>query len=247
MNLNAFFLTAVLSVVLTACGKSGRDNAPEPQRGYVTGTVSDTRGEPIEGALVYIDNTGPLMSGASGHTDSKGKYRIKMAAGTYRVYAVFEKKYAGKTYTIQLKPSNPDSFSDDDSPVVDFRWVLSGQEPPPLVGYFGGYIGLYQGETNIPKNEVEFTFSPLELIDGSAGKPVVRKATQVSTQYLEDIPLGKYRVGAVHKPAGGGAARAIRLKNRDTKETSAETGTISLEFEPESAGSYRGNIEYYEP
>lgn len=239
------FLTALFGCSFFGC-KSGADT-PAPQTGYVTGTVRDTKGQPIAGAFVFISSTGPYSSGLSVHTDAKGQYRIKMDYGAYRIYATFEKQYAGKTYEIQLKPSNPDAFSVNDSPVIDFNWVLSGKKPVPLQGYFGGYIGLYQGETNIPKNEVEFTLTASELIDGSTPtSPLVIKPATVSTQYVEDIPLGKYTVKAVHKPAGGGSARPLALKNKDTGQTSAPNGSVSIEFKPESGGFYRANLEFFE-
>ncbi|MPR36134.1 carboxypeptidase regulatory-like domain-containing protein [Salmonirosea aquatica] len=239
-----FLLAAVLFV---ACKPAGEADDLSPQKGYVSGKVTDSKGQPISNAFVFISSTGPYSSGASVHTDAQGKYRIKMDYGTYRIYATFEKEFAGKLYEIQLKPDNSDSFSVEDSPVIDFKWVLTGKKPIPLQGYFGGYIGLYQGETNIPKNEVEFTFTPLELIDGSTlAQPLVLRPGEVSTQYLEDLPLGRYTVKATHKPLGGGTPRTLFLKNRDTNQTSASNGTISLDFKPESAGWYRANIEYYE-
>ena len=244
IKLILFTLAGILCV---ACNSSREGNDPIPQKGYVSGRVTDSKGLPIGNAFVFISSTGPYSSGASAHTDAQGKYRIKMDYGSYRIYATFEKEFAGRQYEIQLKPDNSDSFSIDDSPVIDFKWVLSGKKPLPLQGYFGGYIGLYQGETNIAKNEVEFTFTPLELIDGSTlPQPIVLKPVDVSTQYLEDLPLGRYRVKAAHKPIGGSAPRTIFLKNKDSGQTSAGDGTINLDFKPESAGWYRANMEYYE-
>ncbi|WP_461082598.1 carboxypeptidase-like regulatory domain-containing protein [Spirosoma flavus] len=242
-----FFLLIFWAFSVAGCKKTGGADTIQPQKGYVSGTVTDTRGEPIVNAIVFISSTGPYSNGASAHTDAKGSYRLKMDYGSYRIYATFEKAYAGTIYNIQLNPSNSDSFSENDSPVINFQWVLSGKKPIPLQGYFGGYIGLYQGDSNIPKNEVEFTFTPLELIDGTtSAKPIVKKATDVSTQYLEDLPLGKYKVSAVHKPTRG-TAKAIALKNKDTGEVSSVGGSINVVFRPESSGFYRANIEYFEP
>jgi hypothetical protein len=242
------FVVILLSACALACTPNGPDGNVNPEKGYVTGTVTDTHDQPIKDALVYISSAGPYSNGASVHTDAKGNYRIKMDYGSYRIYASFNKAYAGKVYQIQLKPDNSDSFSVNDSPVIDFDWVLSGKKPLPLQGYFGGYIGLYQGETNIPKNEVEFTFTPLELIDGSPpGRPIVLRPDNVSVQYLEDLPLGKYQVKAIHKPAGGGVTRPIVLRNKDTKEISRPNGAVTLEFSPESEGFYRANLEFSEP
>lgn len=247
MNNQFFLRAALISSLITGCKPNGARDSIAPQKGYVSGTVVDTQGKPINGAFVFISSTGPYSSGASAHTDARGNYRIKMDYGAYRIYATFDKEYARKNYAIQLNPNNSDSFSVDDSPVIDFRWVLSGKKPIPLQGYFGGYIGLYQGETNIPKNEVEFTFTPIELIDGSTlEKPIVIKPTNVSVQYLEDLPVGIYTVRAVHRPSGGGPVREILLKNKDTQQTSAASGTVSLSFNPESAGFYRANLEFYE-
>ncbi|MBD2756731.1 carboxypeptidase-like regulatory domain-containing protein [Spirosoma validum] len=243
-----FLLYAVLtSSLFASCKPNGANDSVSPQKGYVTGTIVDTQGWPISGAFVFISSTGPYSSGASTHTDARGNYRIKMDYGAYRIYATFDKEYAQKNYEIQLKPNNSDSFSVDDSPVIDFKWVLSGKKPIPLQGYFGGYIGLYQGETNIPKNDVEFTFTPIELIDGSTlEKPIVLKPGNVSVQYLEDLPLGTYAVKAVHKPSSGGPVKEILLRNKDTQQTSVANGTVNLAFTPESAGFYRANLEFYE-
>ncbi|MBD2699548.1 carboxypeptidase regulatory-like domain-containing protein [Spirosoma sp. BT702] len=247
-DMKVYFLLLIFLIFgLTGCKKPGGTDTIEPQKGYISGIVMDTKGQPIQDALVYISSTGPYANGASVHTDAKGNYRVKMDYGSYRAYATFQKSYAGVVYDIQLMPSNSDSFSESDSPIVDFKWVLSGKKPIPLQGYFGGYIGLYQGDTNIPKNEVEFTFTALELIDGTTlSGPILKKPTEVSTQYLEDLPLGKYKVTAIHKPTRG-TAKVIALKNKDTGELSSAGGSINVVFKPESSGFYRANIEFFEP
>lgn len=201
------FLALGLLINLSSCKKSGGDKQddqePQPQTGFLTGTVKDTKGNPMPGITVLADNTLYYNSYKTGVTDANGKYRISLPNGTYAAYAEFQKDYNDKTYTIKLHADNTNPFSQDGA-VVNFQWKLTGKIPGGNGLRSGGTVMVdsYPGSTIYDPENIEFTLTPQGvLIDGSTGSVIRMKPGQPQTdEYgkLVDIPIGRYKLTAVY-------------------------------------------------
>jgi len=79
-----------LNSILIACrAKDSKviDKNDQPEKGFVSGRVLDTKSKPIAGAKVYVDNTIFYNSGISTATNADGYYRVQVPQGSWRVYA----------------------------------------------------------------------------------------------------------------------------------------------------------------
>ena len=220
-----FLIVLITGASMISCSKNVSSNPPEsPQshqdppkeeKGYITGKVTDMKGNPMAGAKVYIDNTIFYNSGISTTTDANGKYRIKGEQGAYRAYAEMTTTFNNHPFKIQFHPDNYDAFSGEEGAVRNFQWKLTGEKPFNPGVYYGGYATLSKdpgGEMYDAEN-IEFTFTPVgNLIDGSAGSAVVKSCGapySPSYYYVMDIPIGRYMVSAVYKPTG----RPVKLRD----------------------------------
>lgn len=230
-------LLFITLLVMGACQKSdsitGPDIPSEGGRKYVQGKVTDTKGHPIPGARIIVDNTIYYNSGTIGATDANGNYKIPVEIGSWRVYAEIDRTFNGKAFKkLQLHPDKENAFAGAEGATVNFQWKLVGEKPAPLVGFYGGTAYLYpDSESEIRDLEnIEFTFTPDgNLIDGNPGKVLVRKSgPPQSATYAQvvDIPIGKYLVTAKHIPTGK------MLKLRRAYEGNYSTNMVA-EFEPE--------------
>src|SRR5574338_702022 len=149
----------------TSCEKSDTVTNPESNAGqkYVQGKVTDTKGNPIPGARIIVDNTIYYNSGITGVTDGNGIYKIPVETGSWRVYAEIDRTFNGKRFKkLELHPDKDNSFAGAEGATVNFEWMLQGEKPAPLVGFYGGTVSLYSDpESGIRDSEnVEFTFTP---------------------------------------------------------------------------------------
>lgn len=220
-----------------SCEKSdsvpGTDPETNNSRKYVQGKVTDTKGNPIAGARIVVDNTIYYNSGTTGTTNANGNYKIPVASGSWRVYAEIDRIFNGKNFTkLELHPDKDNSFAGAEGATVNFQWKLQGEKPAPLVGFYGGTAYLYPGsETEIRDSEnIEFTFTPVgNLIDGNSGSVIVRKGGQPLTStysQVPDIPIGKYTVTAKHVPTG----KSLKLRRAYPDDYAPN---LAVEFEPE--------------
>ncbi|RRB07896.1 carboxypeptidase regulatory-like domain-containing protein [Larkinella rosea] len=200
---------------MTSC----KSNSPGPEAenpggssqgksGYLLGKVTDPQGNPLPRATVYTENDVFKGRGVETSSSSDGTYKIQLVKdlGQWNVRGYILKQYNGKVYKIQLDPENPDSFTEDEKPVRNFQWKLTGHIPDlSLDLYYGGTMELFRDPNVINLNDtenIEFTLKPVgTLIDGSTGKTLKVQAKK-RAYAIKDIPLGRYSVTAIYKPTG---------------------------------------------
>lgn len=216
-----FFMAVFLlgSFVLTACEDDivvpGKDTPPptegEKETRIVSGTVKDTRGRPVAGASVRIENDWSYYDVT---TNEQGKYTSpKLPPGGFKVLAWATMTYKGQEYTLRMgmpQPSDYDYFDPEDGVSRNFEWKISGRipdrEPGDGSGYFGATLEFMNGTGSIydermnPGDQVRFTLDPTgPLIDGSTGTRIERTITIKSgndSYILTDIPTGEYVLSA---------------------------------------------------
>ena len=235
-------LACVLLAGLAACDASGNGDAmaaAEPartERGYATGRVVDTRGEPVAGAKILLENTVFYSSSVSGSTGPDGRYRLRVHPGAWQAWATLDREYNGRTYRLDLHPENPDSM-DEDGVVRDFTWKLEGKDPRKDFGYYGGRVTVFGDYHFYDMADVELTLEPDgPLIDGSEGRTLVIRPDDHhwnQPDHLRDIPIGRYVMSARLLQDGG--ARPLRIRDRDGKRDATER--FQLDFDPETGSS----------
>jgi hypothetical protein len=233
----------IVMASLTACDKKGNNpNNTGDEKGYVTGTVTDTKGQPIQGAEIVIDNTLIYNSNLLTNSDANGKYKVKLSgAFTWVATATMNKNYNGKTYKYDLHPEKDEAFTSDGG-VRNFNWKISGAKPGST-GYYGAMIQLQSAfGSAIMAEDVDFILTPSgPLIDGSTGQPLTLKSGAPRTENyykLADIPLGRYTMKAKY------SGQYLKLLNTITNEKGTE---LVINFEPQAPGGYCRNctiIEY---
>lgn len=228
-------LAALILATLSACDTAPGDTS-RSESGYATGTVVDTRGNPIAGAKILLDNTVFYASYINGSTADDGTYRLKVQPGAWRAYASFQKEYNGRTYSLELHPDSIDSF-DDNGAVRNFTWKLEGRKPDNDWGYYGGLVKVFNETGFYEMQDVEITLAPDgPLIDGSAGSTLVLRPSDNywrQLAYLEDIPIGRYTVTAAL--LDGDTRQPLKLRDWDAKGDPA--AELQLDFTPDTSGS----------
>ena len=208
---NKTVLTAVLAGSLAAllgAGSAGSGLQP----GVITGLALDARGKPIAGALVWVRPA--LTTGlVTAHTDETGRYTAKVHPNLpYKVSAWAQPTYRGKRYCLRLghdKINDYDTVAPTNGAVRDFRWKLTGEIGDFSGRFFGGEVRIFRvfdGDNYVPTDaKLEFRLEPLgTLVDGSQGKTLVIPVDSSKTSFLEDIPVGDYKVTVVQLEPGGG-------------------------------------------
>lgn len=229
----------LLMLFAVACEKSNTQPNTEPDDDngykYVMGKVTDTKGNPIAGARINVDNTLYYNSAIPGTTDASGNYKIAVPLGSWRVYAEIDRTFNGKQFKkLDLHPDRDNGFAGADGATINFQWKLEGEKPEPLVGYYGGTAYLYPDNSDIYDSEnIEFTFTPVgNLIDGNPGKVIERKGGEKGSGHYSqvvDIPLGRYKITAKHIPTG----KVMKLASTYNEPFST---TLENEFVP--AGNF---------
>ncbi|MBD2755551.1 carboxypeptidase-like regulatory domain-containing protein [Spirosoma validum] len=241
-----FAIATLLSIsgllTTTAC----KQEPPEPkqpdsggsngQSGYVIGKITDPQGNTLSRATVYIDNTVLKGRGAEANSSADGNYKIQLVKGLGQWIAkgYVLKQYNNRVYKIQLEPENPDSFSEEENPVRNFQWKLTGHIPDLSLNlYYGGYVELYRdlnADGLYDTENVELTFKPVgTLIDGSTGKTLKLKGGEKSldSDFIMDIPIGRYTISAIYKPTG----QALRVRNALANDDSYNyANSVTVDF-----------------
>jgi hypothetical protein len=243
-----------------------------PKKGMVRGYVRDSKGKPVKGAVIGVRSTvaGGFYSGASGKSDEKGYYEITVPWGAAHFYtASAAVDYGEGRAAMGLHPSDGevDSFASANGLVEN--WVLlpygigdrdGVQDQPHYSGnYYGGSFTLdynvadsrFPDDYSLPDGaEIEVTLTPDgPLVDGSAGRPIViRRAVREDAPklcYINNIPVGVYRVSARLLQNGGSAPLLLKETGPYSSqsfglEPKEARGTAMLSFRPGSAKAGSG-------
>lgn len=243
-----------LALALAACGASSStgnrgDNNPgtDPGTGaggpgVVQGIARDAQGQPIAGALIWIQpaETTGLVKVTTG---ADGRYRTKVypklpyyAAGWHWV------QYRGKELCLRLAPENPDgneAFVPEQGVVRNFIWKIQGPIGHSGDGYYGGevrpfFAGIKVGDV------IEYTLTPDgPLADGSGGQTIVRKHDWEDFLW-QDIPVGAYRVSAVRIEADG-SRTGLKIGAKGSGVEMGDTALLEFKSPDGSCGGLGGN------
>jgi hypothetical protein len=166
----------------------------------VSGTVTDSRGNPLAGVQITIEHTVWQGTYVRAVTNSKGKYKITIPvnpAGSWTAKAKLTKKAYGQQYVFDLD-GNSAPFTQTQSVTRNFTWKLSGQKPG-TDSYYGAHVDLYQWGTDANMTKVKVVFTPIAdtLIDGSPAISFERLVEDVAGTFMaKDVPIGKYMIKA---------------------------------------------------
>ncbi|OXS61581.1 hypothetical protein B1A99_02875 [Cohnella sp. CIP 111063] len=189
--------------------QGGGAERPEPY--VVKGRVVNPQGEPIQGALITIDNQLLYNSNSQTKTDANGRYRIELTkmAATYMAYAEFSVMYEGVKHSVDLIPDDDSPFAGNEGAVRNFTVKLDS-----ATGTGGsGEVLFYMMDLIHPLNpvleppnrdDVTLTLEPVDkMLDGTSGKKIVSKGSRSNNGYgVHNVPIGKYKVSAVYAPPG---------------------------------------------
>lgn len=246
MKMNFLFGRLLCMLLIAAsCKKNSDSGSSTPQKNVVKGKATNSKGEPLKGVSILIDNTVFYNTYLSGTTGDDGTYKIPLTNGAWQAYAKVNVNYNGKTYSLYLNPDNADGFSQEGA-VRNFEWKLTGRKPAPLTGNFGATIIVDKAirSTIYDSENIEFTLTPTgKLIDGSDGAVLKLKHGLPTTDNygkLADVPIGRYTVTAKYQ------GTALKLRNK-LDPTSTLNTSLTLDIEPDTPlGNNIAVLEYYE-
>lgn len=235
-----YSLLFLLAIVNCSCESDGDKNSSV--EGYATGKIIDTKGNPLSGVEVVIENTlVGYHSTANGVTDSNGFYKIKLSnVGTFHASAYLNKEFNNKQYKLDLHCDSNDAFGNEGA-VRNFQWKLSGAKPIALDGFYGATVEFYnEPGYYIDENNIIITLTPTgSLIDGSTGVEISKTPVVTSYAVLDDIPLGVYTISATYN------GEPLRLKKLDSNETYSTSSIVVFEQEI-SSGTPIARFSYNE-
>jgi hypothetical protein len=210
----------LLSIFFISCSKEAESKDQQQSgSGYVSGKVSDTKGNVISGAKITIEHTVWYDSYLNATTNTNGDYKIALPAqpaGDWTAKAQLTKSAYGQDYVFDLEPNNTNPFNCNATVVRNFTWKLSGLRPGSD-SYYGAHVDLYQFGTDVEMNKVKLVFTPYpgedKLIDGNTATTIERTVEDVAGTFMvKDIPIGKYLVKAVYP------GKTLLLQNRHDEE-----------------------------
>jgi hypothetical protein len=234
---NVYILFALL-LLSCSCHKdkatAGGDGGIAKE-GYATGHIQDTKGQPIKGATVVVNNSLIGNNNPAGVTDEQGNYKIQLPiVGTYHTSATIQRTLNGKTYELELRPDSEEEFSNQGA-VRNFEWHLTGKKEHEEEGYYGATIGINTATASeiIDNSKIAFTLVPQgKLIDGSEGTTLVRSGGlpyTIDYGALKDIPLGRYLLTATYK--SGSSTVPVKLRKLFAYDD-PYTPSLIVDFEP---------------
>ncbi|MDO5505455.1 MAG: carboxypeptidase-like regulatory domain-containing protein [Pseudoxanthomonas suwonensis] len=232
----------------TQAGERGEVAAPaKAEAGHIVGRVLDTRGQPLAGAEILVENAMLYARYLHGTSNAEGHYRVPVAPGVWSTQASITRDYNGRRYTLELQPDSSDTF-DGNGGVRDFTWKLEGRMPGSAgYGYYGGFVQLSTAfGFHDDLGQVELTFTPDgPLIDGSSGQPLRLRMNDhywVDAYQIQDIPIGRYIVTATLNEAG--TERPLRIADWHQQGAGGNAEPQSrflLDFLPNPPGGTRNS------
>jgi hypothetical protein len=233
-----FGLAALTALVALAAPASSQDySTVEP--GYVKGTVRDMAGNPLAGAVVFMD--GYDENNIQYTTQADGNYRLRLQPGAYRALGWLYRQWDGQNFKLDLAVDTTDTLNDADGAVRNFTWKLSGPKLPPDMGGYGAFVyaQIESGEYWVEDQEnITFTLTPKELIDGSTGEVIVRQGGAPRTEAygkILDIPIGRYVITGIYAPPG---MKPQTLRFKDSWARNKGEWAESLEFGIKAEGNF---------
>jgi hypothetical protein len=226
------------------------------QPGYLKGYVKDIYGRPLEGAQVGIRSSiiGGSYSSATGVTDAHGYYEILLPVGNVEFWgAKYLMDYESAKAPVSLFPadSNLNSFNATKGAVKNFVMLPYGQGRPDQVSkgpywpssYLGASIHLsYTLRTqslplpgSFPVGSViVIRLTPLDLVHADEKISfTIRKIVESNELYINNIPLGRYRVEIKLENGADIMMREnINLKPQFGMQPKQAAGTTQVTFIP---------------
>src|SRR5689334_3830537 len=113
------FLTtaAIFAMGCASCQKNNNTtDGKGGSKGYVSGKVTNTQGQPVSGAQVYISSDVFFNSGSQTTSDANGNYKIQIPpVNSLRAFARMLVNYNNKPYLVYMDPDHPQSFTSEDA------------------------------------------------------------------------------------------------------------------------------------
>ncbi len=227
------FLTMMMSVILSgmvaeSCQESGaRGIDPSPEKGIVSGQVTDARGNPLKNVSIELSHTVWSDKKLTGKTDEDGSYSITLPAeprGNWTIQARHNTIAYGQQYQFILDANDNSSVGGARGAIRNFTWKLSGEH---IGGFYGGAVNVYNLAGGIPLGEVKLIFSTTEesLVDGTEARSMEKILENVHGNYRAAfIPIGKYMVQAVYQ------GKPLRLSTDKNNRAAGES--VEVVFRP---------------
>jgi hypothetical protein len=237
--INVLPALVLFTTSFASCKKEAGTTDSSQAAGHVSGKVTDSRGNIINGAKITIEHTVWYNSYVYATSGADGNYKVDVPsqpAGDWTVKAQLTKSAYGQNYVFDLAADNTNAFNGNNSTVRNFTWKLSGRSGTD--SYYGAHVDLYQFGTDVPMDQVKLVFTPYpgedKLIDGSAAAAIERNVEDVAGTFMvKDIPIGKYLVKAVHP------GKTLLLQNRHDEEAPEVQKTVVF-----GKYGYLGETEY---
>jgi hypothetical protein len=219
MNITTYILTLSALIVTIACTDPSVSDTQITEKGIVKGRVVDEKGNPVANAEIIANSTDYYNKTSTGYTDASGNYRFRLptgvAEGSYSVEGTVTMKYHNRNYKMSLFNENARVFSAYDGAVRNFTFRLTGKRTGdaddndrPL----GARLEVHHQVDNVVLENLEITLEPVgPLVDASTGKKLIF-VMQQNQYFIDDIPLGKYKITARDKANGVHLGVAIHGK-----------------------------------
>jgi hypothetical protein len=186
---------------------------------------------------ITVESTVFHASYVHGKTDRRGRYRIDVPSGGWKVHAQLTRTYHGVGYLFDLAPDDPEPFAGTRGATRNFTWRIEGPRAELAGGHHGAQLTLYRGSHDVwfELHDVEVRLVPDgPLVDGRPGRPLTLRPAEGADQ-LDDIPIGRYAIAATHATHG---PMLVRVRNRG-----GYAATTSATFGPAYPGSTRYALE----
>jgi len=245
--MNRFSLQLLLGLSLLACTDPNHETVEPvgnetPQAGIVSGKATDGQGRPLANAQIVANNTQFYNQNVLGQTDASGRYRLELRPGSWYVRGTVDLRFDNKIYPLDLHPYTDAAFAGTEGAIRNLSLKVSGERSGEFGndGYYGGQIEVFPafgGDEFIETEKVKLTLEPVgSLVDGSTGKT---RIAQPEGLYVDDVPLGKYKITARYS-----GNRPMRVRVHDKNQNFQNAVTAS--FDPAYAGAegrYKLNLD----
>lgn len=242
----AVLLPSLLALAALACtGPEHETVDPDgstPEAGVVSGKATDALGNPLANAKIVVNNAQFYNHNVLGQTDASGRYKLELTPGSWYVRGTANVRFDNKTYVLDLHPDQDAAFAGTEGAVRNLSLKLSGERTGEFGndGHYGGQIEVFTefgGDEYIETEKVTLTLEPVGgLVDGSAGKTL---NLQPDRMYVDDVPLGKYKITARYD---GNRPMRVRLRNKNQNYQNAVTASFDPAYEG-ATGRYKLNVE----